>query len=222
MSHLPKVTLKLATSLDGRIATATGESKWITGEEARASVHALRSEHDAVLVGAETALADDPELTARTTPAPKQQPLRVVADSKLRLPDKARLVQTATLGPVLILIGAGVDKLRRAVLSAHGVQTAEVTLAKNGLDPWGMLSAISIQGARSVFLEGGGRLASSFLTADLVDRIEWFRAPIILGDDARPAIGPLGLTKLSNAHRFRRTGLKLDGEDIHESLERVR
>jgi diaminohydroxyphosphoribosylaminopyrimidine deaminase / 5-amino-6-(5-phosphoribosylamino)uracil reductase len=222
LSRLPTVTLKLATSLDSRIATASGESKWITGEEARASVHVLRSEHDAVLVGAETALADDPELTARTTPLPTHQPLRVVADSKLRLPDTARLIRTANLGPVLILIGAGIDKLRRAVLSAHGVQTAEITLAQCGLDPWGMLSAISAHGAQSVFLEGGGKLAASFLAADLVDRIEWFRAPILLGDDARPAIGPLALSKLSEAHRFRRTGLKLDGEDIRESLERVR
>lgn len=222
MSTLPRVTLKLATSLDGRIATASGESKWITGEAARASVHALRSEHDAVLVGAETALADDPELTVRTSPAPKVQPLRVVADSRLRLPDQAKLFRTVDLGPVLIVIGPGVDKLRRAVLSARGIQTAEVARGRVGLDPWGILDAIAAAGAKSVFLEGGGTLAASFLEADLIDTIEWFRAPILLGDDARAAIGPLGLTHLSDARRFVRTGLKLDGDDLRETLERDR
>ena len=95
----PSVTLKLATSLDGRIALGNGQSKWITGEAARAEVHRLRAAHDAVIVGSETVLTDDPELTARTDPMPEKQPLRVVADSRGRVPASAKLFSTLEIGP---------------------------------------------------------------------------------------------------------------------------
>ena len=119
-SGRPSVTLKLATSLDGRIALANGQSKWITGDAARAEVHRLRALHDAVIVGSETVLADDPELTARTDPMPEKQPLRVVADSRGRVPASAKLFATLEMGPVAIATLETMDLDRWP--STHGLQ----------------------------------------------------------------------------------------------------
>lgn len=157
-----RVTLKLATSLDGRIATATGESKWITGEAARLEGHRLRAAHDAILVGVETVLADDPELTARLPGRPVDQPLRVVLDSRLRTPPTAKVAQ----GDTLILTVAEPKPVGEArveqVEAADGRPAAEA-----------VLRAIRRAGASSVLIEGGGQVAASFLRAGLIDRLEW-------------------------------------------------
>lgn len=205
----PSVTLKVATSLDGRIATGSGESQWITGEAARLEGHRLRAAHDAILVGIETVLADDPELTVRLPGRSVDQPLRVVLDSRLRTPATARVVGADTLiltaaEPVVI----GSARVER-VDSEDGRPTAKAALA-----------AIGRAGARSLMIEGGGQVAASFLRAGLVDRIEWFRAPILLGGEGRPCIAALALAKLADAPKFRRVSADPVGDDLWERYER--
>lgn len=218
----PFVTLKLATSLDGRIALANGQSKWITGPEARAFGHRLRAMHDAILVGAGTLRADDPELTARTDPPALRQPLRAVADSTLSAGLASRLLATAGRSPVLLVHAPDAPGARVAALAQAGARLATAPRAvSGGLDPHGLLAALSSHGAGSVLLEGGGRLAGSFLSAGLVDAIEWFRAPIIIGGDGAPGVAALGLSALADAARWRTTALEAVGDDVRQRLEPV-
>jgi diaminohydroxyphosphoribosylaminopyrimidine deaminase / 5-amino-6-(5-phosphoribosylamino)uracil reductase len=222
MSLRPAVTLKLATSLDGKIATASGESRWITGPEARAEVHHIRAAHDAVLIGAATALTDDPELTARTDPPPPRQPLRVVMDTRLRLSPSSRLAQSLDRGPVLVIAGRDSDRGAKAALEAIGVLVALVPRGLDGVDLDAALAHLAGAGVQRLMVEGGGRVAASFLLADAVDRLEWFRAPLLLGADAKPAIAELALAALANAPRFTRLAFREVGSDLWETLERVR
>lgn len=215
----PAVTLKLATSLDGRIATRTGESRWITGPAARGEVHRLRAAHDAILVGVGTALADDPELTVRLDPPVEIHPLRVVLDSRARLSARSRLATTVEKGPVLVFAGEGAEA---SALRAAGVEVAHLPLSGARLDPAAVLAALAARGVRRVFVEGGGEVAASFVAADLVDRIEWFRAPILLGAGGRPALGPLPVETLSQALPLRRLDVRGVGPDLWERYERVR
>lgn len=215
----PSVTLKLATSLDGRIALASGESKWITGEAARAEVHHLRAGHDAVIVGSETVLADDPELTARTSPAPKRQPLRVVADSRGRIPATAKLFSTLEIGPVAIATLETMDLDRWP--STPGLQFWMLPPGDGGsLSLPDLLDSAQRAGVSTLMVEGGGQLAAAFMRAGLVDRIEWFRAPIVLGGDARPCLGGLGLEKLALAPTYERKSVREVGVDLWESYVR--
>ena len=213
-----RVTLKLATSLDGRIATATRESRWITGAEAREATHRLRSEHDAVLVGVETALADDPELTVRLPGWTGPQPARVVLDSRQRLADGSKLVATArdiptyliaTTSPEPRLTQAGVRVLQVQAVGDERPELRDVveTLAREGLG--------------RLFVEGGGQVAASFLRCGLVDRLEWFRAPIVIGGEGRPAIGALAVAALAEAPRLRRLEVLEVGADLWERYERI-
>ncbi len=206
----PRVTLKLATSLDGRIATASGESKWITAEAARLEGHRLRAAHDAILVGVETVLADDPELTARLPGRPVDQPLRVVLDSRLRTPPTARLAR----GDTLILTAADPKPVGEA-----RVERVEAADGRPAADA--ALRAIRRAGADSVLIEGGGQVAASFLRAGLVDRLEWFRAPILLGGEGRPCVAALALAKLADAPKFRRLSAEPLGDDLWERYERI-
>jgi diaminohydroxyphosphoribosylaminopyrimidine deaminase/5-amino-6-(5-phosphoribosylamino)uracil reductase len=216
-----RVTLKLATSLDGRIALANGQSRWITGPQARAAGHALRATHDAILVGAGTMRADDPELTARTDPPAARQPLRVVADPSLTTPPQARLLAARAAGPVLLVHAADAAAGRAGALEAAGAALAIVERDRaGGLEPAALLGAIAAAGARSVLVEGGGRLAASLLRAGLVDAIEWFRAPILIGGDGVPCIAALGLERLDDAGRWRTAALESVGEDVRQRLER--
>ncbi len=207
----PRVTLKLATSLDGRIATESGESQWITGEAARLEGHRLRAAHDAILVGVETVLADDPELTVRLPGRPVDQPLRVVLDSRLRTPATAKVAQ----GDSLILTAAE----PRAVGSA----TVEQVETEQGRPtPAAALAAMRKRGVSSVLIEGGGQVAASFLRAGLVDRLEWFRAPIILGGEGRPCVAALALAKLADAPKFLRLSAEPAGTDLWERYDAIR
>ena len=209
--HGIAVTLKLATSLDGRIATASGESRWITGEAARLEGHRLRAAHDAILVGVETVLADDPELTARLPGRPVDQPLRVVLDSRLRTPATAKV---ASGGDTVILTAA-----EPAPVGVALVERIEVVDGRPSVR--GSLSALKRRGVTSVLVEGGGQVAASFLRAGLVDRLEWFRAPILLGGEGRPFVAALALARLSDAPRFRRLAVEPCGDDLWERYERV-
>ncbi|HEX6860457.1 MAG TPA: RibD family protein [Caulobacteraceae bacterium] len=212
-----RVTLKLATSLDGRIATASGESRWITSEAARAATHALRADHDAVLVGVETALADDPQLTVRSANYTGRQPARVVLDSRQRLDPDSKLVRTARETPTFVVaIG---DSNKR--LTDAGVKVLTVKAVGERPDLKAALEALEAEGIGSVLVEGGGQVAASFIRCELVDQIEWFRAPIILGGEGRPAIGALALAALSDAPRFERVALELVGDDLWERYARI-
>ncbi|MFN4297347.1 MAG: RibD family protein [Brevundimonas sp.] len=207
-----RVILKLATSLDGRIATATGESKWITGEAAREQGHRLRAAHDAVLAGVQTVLADDPQLTVRLPGRPVDQPLRVVLDSRLRTPATAKLAGEGTL----ILTAAE----PRPVGGAMVEQVEAGGDGRPAVDA--VLKALKRHGVGSVLIEGGGQVAASFIAADAVDALEWFRAPILLGGDGRPCVAALAMAQLSDAPRFRRLAVEPLGPDLWERYERAR
>lgn len=217
----PSVSLKLATSLDGRIATASGESRWITGEAARAEVQRLRADADAILIGAGTARADDPELLARTDPAPARQPLRVVLDTFFSLPPSGRLYASLERAPLLVIGAAAGEHERRAALEAAGARVLVVGHDAGGrVDIRAALAALAETGVRRVLCEGGGVLAASLLSHDAVDRIEWFRAPLLLGAEGRPAVGALALARLAEAGRWRRIALRELGPDLWERYER--
>ncbi len=196
----PLLTLKLATSLDGRIATASGQSQWITGPEARRAVHAMRADHDAVFVGAGTARADDPSLTVRGLGL-AQQPVRIVASRGLDVPADGILGRTAGQVPVWLLHGPRAKG--HAAWAATGARLIEVPEGAGRLDPAAMLAALGAAGLTRVFCEGGGALGAALLQAGLVDRLVVFTGGLALGAEGRPALGALGLDRLADAPRFR-------------------
>jgi len=213
----PWVELKMASSLDGRIATARGESRWITGEAARAAAHRLRARVDAVMVGSETALLDDPELTARRGSRIVHAPVRVVLDSRLRVPAAARLHRPPG-GPswVLCARGAGSARARRA-LDAIGARRLEVRRRGRRLDLRAAFERLAREGLTRVLLEGGGELAAACLQRGLVDEVHWMVAPRLLGADARPALGPLALRRLADSAILRDLRVRRLGEDVRIS-----
>ncbi|MEL7540849.1 MAG: RibD family protein, partial [Pseudomonadota bacterium] len=200
----PDVTLKIATSMDGRIALSNGVSQWITSSESRARVHQMRAAHDAVLVGIGTVLADDPLLTARTVPPPTKQPVRIVADNNLRTPQHARLLTSQGLGKV-VLASAVEAKGYASDAISDAPQIWTVPGSDGKVSPQRLLDRCAVEGLNKIFLEGGGQLAASFILAGLVDTIEWFRAPILIGGDGLPAVAALGLSEMSEAPRWRAT-----------------
>ncbi|MDW4551483.1 bifunctional diaminohydroxyphosphoribosylaminopyrimidine deaminase/5-amino-6-(5-phosphoribosylamino)uracil reductase RibD [Defluviimonas sp. D31] len=209
----PMVTLKLATSLDGRIATASGESQWITGPEARAKVHAMRAAHDAVLVGAGTARADDPTLTVRGLGV-THQPVRIVAARSLDLVADGNLARTAREVPLWLVHGPAAPKARRAHWEAAGARLIECAETPDGLDPAAILATLGQAGLTRVFCEGGGQLAAALIKADLVDELALFSAGLALGAGGRPAVGALGLTRLAAAPRLRLVSTSTHGPDL--------
>lgn len=219
---MPVVTLKLASTLDGRIATSTGESRWITGEAARREVHALRARHDAILVGSGTVLADDPDLTCRIPGMERVPMLRVVADARLRTPPAARLVQGAGVAPVLIITAPGHPPAAQAPFIAAGADIVTVPAhAAGGLDLPSLLRALGRRGVTRVLAEGGAGLAAALLRQGLVDRLIWFHAPAVMGGDGRPALEGLRLAALSAMPRFRRTAQRALGDDMLSEFERI-
>jgi len=219
---MPVVTLKLASTLDGRIATASGESRWITGEAARREVHALRARHDAILVGSGTVLADDPDLTCRIPGMERVPMLRVVADARLRTPPAAQLVQGAQVAPVLIITAPGHPPAAQAPFIAAGADIVTVPAhAAGGLDLPSLLRALGRRGVTRVLAEGGAGLAAALLRHGLVDRLVWFHAPAVMGGDGHPAIEGLRLAALSAMPRFRRTAQRALGDDMLSEFERI-
>jgi len=217
----PLVTLKLASSLDGRIATHGGESRWITGEASRQRAHLLRAQNDAVLIGAGTAIADDPELTVRLAGMAEFAPIRIVVDGRLRLSLTSGLVRTAKAHRTWLFTLAVVDAARRHAYVDAGVDVITVDPDAGGLvDLRQVLRILGERGLTRVLVEGGGRLAASLARADLVDRIAWFRAGAIIGGDGLPAVAGFGLDRLAGAPRFRRTGWLATGDDILETYSR--
>jgi diaminohydroxyphosphoribosylaminopyrimidine deaminase/5-amino-6-(5-phosphoribosylamino)uracil reductase len=198
---LPFVTLKLATTLDGRIATATGESRWITGPASRRAVHALRMSHDAVMVGSGTARADDPDLTVRDLGAP-QQPVRVVLDSRLSHSPASRLGRSAQQSPVWLVHGPDAPAAHKTAWAETGATLIEVAAQGTHLDATAALRSLAAQGLTRVFCEGGGTLAAALIRANLVDELALFTAGALIGADGQPALAALGLTALADAPRL--------------------
>ncbi|HET7753270.1 MAG TPA: bifunctional diaminohydroxyphosphoribosylaminopyrimidine deaminase/5-amino-6-(5-phosphoribosylamino)uracil reductase RibD [Anaeromyxobacteraceae bacterium] len=224
-SGRPYVTLKAAITLDGRIATRTGDSRWVTGEEARAEVHRLRDVADAVLVGAGTALADDPRLTARLPRGRGRDPVRVVLDSELKLPRRLALFHPSSSAPTLVAhvthraprFGAGVEALRcRSTSDGH-------------VDLDDLLTKLARRGVTHLLVEGGGQVSASFLRGALVDRIVLFVAPKMVGGDGIPWLGGPGVARMSDAiplevHETRRAGddIVIVGTPVYGRGRRVR
>jgi len=216
----PLVTLKLASTLDGRIATRIGESQWITGAAARRVAHALRGQHDAVLAGVGTIEADDPELTCRIPGYRKTPDLRIVVDSRLRTRLTARVVSTAASVPTWFLHRPGAYPHRMAALNAAGARLIETAPAEHGLDLAACMQALGVAGLTRVLVEGGAQIAAALLRAGLVDRIAWFHAPAVMGGDGWPAAQAFGTTALEAMPRFRRVSSRPIGDDMLTELSR--
>ncbi len=218
----PLVTLKLATTLDGRIATHSGESRWITGPLARDRAHALRASHDAVMIGGNTAIVDDPQLTCRLPGLAHRSPVRIVVDSRLRVPLTARLVAEARQVPTWFLTLRDGDQLRQETFRSCGVELIEVHADGDaGIDIGEGLRALGERGLTRILVEGGAHLAASLLRERLVDRLAWFRAPRMIGGDGIPAVVAFGLERLGEAPGFERSGLMELGEDVLETYRRA-
>jgi diaminohydroxyphosphoribosylaminopyrimidine deaminase/5-amino-6-(5-phosphoribosylamino)uracil reductase len=218
----PMLTLKAATTLDGRIATGAGESKWITGETARRWAHAMRARHDAVMVGIGTVLADDPELTCRLPGLPARPTVRVVLDSTLRLPLDGRLARGAGAAPVWVVACEGAPEARRTALAERGVEVIEIVPGEDGRpDPAAALTALGARGLTRILAEGGGTLAASLLAADLVDRLAWFRAARLIGGDGVPMPAAFGVRRLADAPSFVREEYLRAGDDVLETYRRA-
>lgn len=214
LTGLPEVTLKLATSLDGKIATASGESRWISGPASRALVHRWRADHDAVAVGLGTALADDPRLTARDVEGPVRQPARVVFDSGARLPPTSALARDTATSPVIVLAGEDAPDDRVAALTAAGVDVVPLPGGAPARIAGG-LRVLADLGIQSVLVEGGAALAGSLVAAGAVDRIAWFLAPMLIGGrDAPSALGGEGSATLALAPRLGGVASERIGDDI--------
>ncbi len=209
----PMVTLKLAASLDGRIATASGESQWITGPEARRLVHAMRMRHDAVMVGAGTVRADDPGLTVRGLGA-RRQPVRVVLSRGLDLPLDSQLARTAREVPLWILHGSRAAPERIAAWQETGARLFAVPVSAGQLDIRAALAILGAQGLTRVFCEGGGSLAAALLSEGLVDEFAGFTAGLALGAEGRPSLAAMGIDRLGDAPRFALVETRAIGADV--------
>jgi diaminohydroxyphosphoribosylaminopyrimidine deaminase/5-amino-6-(5-phosphoribosylamino)uracil reductase len=197
----PFVHLKLAMSLDGKIATRTGDSRWITGEGSRSRVHELRHQYDAILVGAGTAESDDPLLTDRSG-KPRRKPLsRIVLDERIQLPVKSRLAQTATETPVMVFAGCDAANDRCVSLEQLGV---EIVRGGHGRDLTSLLDELANRSIQSLLVEGGAGVAGRFLDAGLVDKVTVFIAPMIIGGREAPnAVAGSGVEMIADALRLR-------------------
>jgi len=217
----PAVSLKLATSADGKIATATGDSQWITGPLARAEGHRLRLRHDAILIGSGTALADDPLLTCRLPGLEERSPVRVVLDRRLRLAADSRLARSAqALSPVW-LFTRRTGSPAAAGLAAAGVSVLPLASDEPDASLREVLAGLSARGITSVLIEGGATVATAFLRQRLVDRLHLFTAPLLVGADGAPAIQELGVRRLAEAQRWRRVEDRPLGPDRLSVLEPV-
>ena len=204
----PRVLLKLATSLDGRIATAAGISKWITGEEAREAAHRLRAASDAILVGVGTVLADDPSLTCRLPGLEDRSPVRVVLDSGLRTPSESKLMTATEVPTWIVTEAAGTNRPW-----PDGVELLSVPDCR---DLGNVLGLLAERGITRLMVEGGHEIHTSFLASRFVDEIAWFRSPTTIGGDGLPVFGPLGVAAPGQAPRFRRTAFEEFGDDTLE------
>lgn len=214
----PYFELKTAMTLDGRIAAHNGASKWITGEAARARAHLMRAEADAILCGIGTAIADDPQLDVRLPGLSARQPVRILADARLRLPLTSKLARSARRQPLWILARPDADKARAAAFRDLGAEIIEVPLLPTGeLDLLVAARELGARGLTRVLVEGGGRIAGAMIRAGLIDAIHAFRAGTVMGGDGLPAIAAMGVEGPDVAPRFALAHIGRVGADVLES-----
>jgi diaminohydroxyphosphoribosylaminopyrimidine deaminase/5-amino-6-(5-phosphoribosylamino)uracil reductase len=209
---LPFVTLKLAASLDGKIATSSGDSQWISGEQSRVAVHRLRNKVDAVLVGAGTVIADNPLLTCRIPGG--RNPWRIVVDRRLRISPAARLLHHPDREKTVIVTGLHAPARRARSLELMGVQVVRVAERKSGIVWRAALRKLASMGMQSILIEGGAAVAASALKENAIDRVLFFYAPKLIGGDGRPMIDGLSIDSAERALRLECLQLSRSGEDI--------
>ena len=212
-SGRPWVTLKAAVTLDGKLASSTGDSKWVTGEAARAWVHRLRDEVDAVLVGANTVRLDDPKLTTRL-PRGGRDPVRVVLDSKLSLKPARELFQQTSAAPTIIVTGKDAPASRERRLLQTGAQVWRVPAKEGRVSLPALMKRLGAAGHFHLLVEGGSAVFASFLKAQLADELYLFLAPKILGGEGKSWVGALGNRTMEDAARGRFQSLECVGEDV--------
>ena len=219
----PLVTFKTATTLDGYIATAEGESQWITGAEARRAGHMIRATHDAILVGIGTTATDNPMLNCRLPGLEGRTPVRVVLDTTLRLSLDGKLVETARSAPVWVFCLPGMNPGKCALLEDAGVRVLECQADGDGrIDVMAMLRMLGDEGITRLMVEGGGETAASLFRADRIDEIVWFRAGTVMGGDGRPGVAGLRLAQLADMPSFDRMESRKVGLDQMEVFHRSR
>ena len=206
------LTLKLANSFDGRIATGTGESQWITGPQARRVVHAMRARHDAVMVGGGTARKDDPRLTVRDLGV-AHQPVRVVVSRRLDLPLMGQLARTASNVPLILCHGRDAAAELSRTWTDLGATLLSCEAKGGQLDPADVMQQLGRHGLTRVFCEGGGALAASLIEADQVDCLVGFTAGVVIGAEGLPGIGAMGLSHLREAPRYDLSAVSRVGPD---------
>jgi len=218
----PFVLLKVAASLDGKIATVTGESRWITNERSRLLVHQLRDQVDAVMVGINTVLRDDPLLTTRLPGGGGRDPMRIIVDSRLRLPCEARVLTASTAACTLIATTAEAPREKRLQLEAAGAKVLVVEGDGPGVPLGSLMEQLGTMQVSSILLEGGGELHSSALRVGIVDKVLYFLAPKLIGGrSAPPAIGGAGFARLEDAVTLERMHVRqLDGDLLIEGYVR--
>ena len=215
-SRRPYVTLKMAQTLDGKIATVARQSRWITGVAARRIVHQLRREADAVLVGIGTVLADDPRLSVRRDGVPSgRDPLKIIVDDRLRTPLTSRLVRAARRCRVLIATTARAPAARRRQFAARGVDVVVAPSHRGRVRLAALGRLLLRRGVQHLLIEGGGEVAASALAERFVDRVAWFVAPKIVGGTRAPtAVGGAGIARLPRAIRLLRPAVRWVGSDL--------
>ncbi|MDK2888394.1 MAG: diaminohydroxyphosphoribosylaminopyrimidine deaminase [Thermoanaerobacter sp.] len=211
----PFVVLKAAMSLDGKIATRTGESRWITGSQARLAVHYLRDRYDAILVGINTVLKDNPSLTTRLPDREGRDPVRVIVDSLARTPPGARVITQESPAPTIVAVTEKAPEENRRRLEDAGARVLVVPGPGPGVDLVALMKELARREITSVLVEGGSRIHASFLESRLVDKVIWFIAPLIIGGSSAPGpVGGEGPARLSEAVRLREVLITRYGEDF--------
>jgi len=218
----PILTLKLATSLDGRIALANGASQWITSPQSRERVHELRAKSDAIVTGIGSVLADDPQMTARPDEELSENPpVRVVLDTRLRLPETAQMLSEPA-SPVWVYCGMDIPPHVRAPLETKGAEIIPINRFDGPSIAFrSVVASLAERGMQSILIEAGSRVAGAALRSGLVDRIEWFRAPTILGGDGRPCIDAMGFERLDETPIYKAERVEPCGPDTHETYIRA-
>ena len=214
----PFVHLKLAATLDGRIAAAGGDSKWVTGEDARSRAHELRAEAGAVLVGANTVRTDDPMLTARDLPVRSPLVSRVVLDPHLTISPESGLARSAREAPVVVFARESALDGRETRLNRLGVEVVATPCSEEGLDLLYVLDELGGRGIKGLLVEGGGETATRFVTRGLADKLTIFYAPKLLGSEGVPMIGALRATKVAESLQFSVSEVEKVGDDVAVTL----
>ncbi|MBU0484807.1 MAG: bifunctional diaminohydroxyphosphoribosylaminopyrimidine deaminase/5-amino-6-(5-phosphoribosylamino)uracil reductase RibD [Proteobacteria bacterium] len=211
---LPWVIMKAGVSLDGRIATRTGHSSWITNDKSRAYVHRLRDQVDAILVGIGTALSDDPSLTTRLLSRRGRDSIRVILDTHLRLPPSAKVLRQDSLAPTVIFCGPDINQVKKAALAEAGAIVKQVTMQGQGLNLAAVLAELGKMQVMSLLVEGGSDVHGSFLKNGLFDQANLFLAPVLIGSDGVPLLSGLGVEQVPQAPRLNQISVKRFDNDL--------